>query len=66
MIDRGSGALTKMTNSFKNADGAAQDMADNMLDNLAGDVENMSGAFESARDHLASRSHRRSAPSHKL
>lgn len=54
LIDRGSGALTKMTNSFKNADGAAQDMADNMLDNLAGDVENMSGAFESAGINLAS------------
>ncbi|MFR2916964.1 MAG: phage tail tape measure protein [Acutalibacteraceae bacterium] len=43
-----------MTNSFKNADGAAQDMADNMLNNLSGDVENMSGAFESAGINLAS------------
>ena len=66
LIDRGSGALTKMTNSFKNADGAAQDMADNMLDNLAGDVENMSGASSPQVSIWPHNSHRRSAPSHKL
>lgn len=38
----------KLTNEINNADGAAQDMADTMMDNTAGAVEQLKGALESA------------------
>ena len=48
LINRGSGELADMTKSFEDCDGAAQDMADTMLDNTKGSIEEMSGALESA------------------
>ena len=48
LINRGSDDLDDMTKSFKKADGAAEDMADTMLDNTAGSLESLSGAIESA------------------
>ena len=48
LINRGSNDLDDMTKSFKKADGAAEDMADTMLDNTAGSLESLSGAIESA------------------
>ena len=47
LINRGSGDLADMTKSFEDCDGAAQDMADTMLDNTAGSIEEMTGALES-------------------
>lgn len=37
-----------MTKSFEKADGAAEEMADTMLDNTAGSLESLSGSVESA------------------
>ena len=48
LINRGSGDLADMTKSFENCDGAAQDMADTMLDNTKGSIEELSGSLESA------------------
>lgn len=48
LINRGSGELSDMTKSFENCDGAAQDMADTMLDNTKGAFESLSGSLESA------------------
>ena len=48
LINRGSGDLADMTKSFEDCDGAAQDMADTMLDNTKGSIEEMNGALESA------------------
>ena len=48
LINRGSDDLKDMTKSFKKADGAAEDMADTMLDNTAGSLESLSGSIESA------------------
>lgn len=48
LINRGSGDLADMTKSFEDCDGAAQDMADTMLDNTKGSIEEMTGALESA------------------
>lgn len=47
LINRGSGDLADMTKSFEDCDGAAQNMADTMLDNTAGSIEEMTGALES-------------------
>ena len=47
LINRGSEDLADMTKSFEDCDGAAQDMADTMLDNTAGSIEEMTGAIES-------------------
>lgn len=48
LINRGSDDLKDMTKSFKKADGAAEDMADTMIDNTAGSLESLSGSIESA------------------
>ena len=48
LINRGSGDLADMTKSFEDCDGAAQDMADTMLDNTKGALESLSGSLESA------------------
>ena len=48
LINRGSGELSDMTKSFEDCDGAAQDMADTMLDNTKGAFESLSGSLESA------------------
>lgn len=48
LINRGSDELSSMTKSFKDCDGAASKMADTMLDNTSGAIEEMKGAFESA------------------
>lgn len=47
LVNRGSDDLADMTKSFEQCDGAAQEMADTMLDNTAGSIESMSGALES-------------------
>lgn len=48
LINRGSDDLSNMTKSFENADGAAADMAETMLDNTAGALESLSGSLETA------------------
>ena len=48
LINRGSDELTDMTKSFESADGAAKDMADTMLDNTKGSIEELKGSLESA------------------
>ena len=48
LINRGSGELSDMTKSFEDCDGAAQNMADTMLDNTKGAFESLSGSLESA------------------
>lgn len=48
LVNRGSNELADMTKSFKNCDGAAEEMADTMLDNTAGAFESLSGSLESA------------------
>lgn len=46
LIERGPDELAALTEGFENADGAAQDMADIMLDNTAGAIEELSGSIE--------------------
>lgn len=46
LIDRGSDDLTALTESFENADGAAAEMAETMMDNTKGSIEEMMGALE--------------------
>ena len=48
LINRGSGDLADMTKSFEDCDGAAQEMADTMLDNTKGSIEEFKGSLESA------------------
>lgn len=48
LIERGPDELRSLTKSFEGADGAASDMADTMLDNTAGSIEEMNGALETA------------------
>ena len=48
LISRGSDDLRDMTKEFENADGAAKDMADTMLDNTKGSIEELKGSLESA------------------
>ena len=48
LINRGADDLSDMTKSFEECDGAAQDMADTMLDNTKGAFESLSGSLESA------------------
>lgn len=48
LVNRGSDELEDMTKSFEKADGAAEEMADTMLDNTAGSLESLSGSIESA------------------
>lgn len=48
LIQDGSGALDTMTQSLKDSDGASQDMADTMLNNTKGSIEQMKGSLENA------------------
>lgn len=48
LVNRGSDELADMTKSFENCDGAAEKMADTMLDNTKGAFESLSGSLESA------------------
>lgn len=47
LISRGPKEISTMTNSFKDCDGAASEMADTMLNNTSGAIEEMNGAIES-------------------
>lgn len=46
LMDRGSGELVNLTESFKQADGAAAEMAEVMMDNTSGSIEEMMGSIE--------------------
>lgn len=48
LIDKGPDSLGKLTKSLKDSDGAADDMARTMQDNMNSSIEKMFGAFESA------------------
>ena len=48
LVNKGSDELEDMTKQFKKADGAAERMADTMLNNTAGAVESLTGSLESA------------------
>lgn len=48
LIQRGPEELRNLTASFESADGAASQMAQTMLDNTAGTIEEMTGALETA------------------
>ncbi|MDT2349890.1 phage tail tape measure protein [Enterococcus faecium] len=48
LIDKGPDSLSKLTKSLKDSDGAADDMARTMQDNMNSSIEQMFGAFESA------------------
>lgn len=48
LVNKGSDELEDMTKQFKKANGAAERMADTMLDNTAGAVESLTGSLESA------------------
>nr|DAK08382.1 MAG TPA: minor tail protein [Caudoviricetes sp.] len=48
LIDKGPDSLGKLTKSLKDSDGAADDMARTMQDNMNSSIEQMLGAFESA------------------
>lgn len=48
LVNKGADDLEDMTKSFEKADGAAEEMADTMLDNTAGSLESLSGSVESA------------------
>ncbi|MBN7576022.1 phage tail tape measure protein [Clostridium sp. 2-1] len=46
LVDAGSGQLDDLTTSYKNADGAAKDMAKTMQDNSKSAIEQMTGSLE--------------------
>lgn len=46
LIERGPEGLRELTKEFENADGAAKEMADVMLDNTAGALEELTGSIE--------------------
>lgn len=48
LVDKGPDALSKLTTSLQNSDGAADKMARTMQDNMNSSLEQMMGAFESA------------------
>lgn len=48
LIDKGPDSLGKLTKSLKDSDGAADDMARTMQDNMNSSIEQMFGTFESA------------------
>lgn len=48
LIQRGPEELRNLTASFESADGAAAKMAETMLDNTAGTIEEMTGSLETA------------------
>lgn len=49
IIDSAPGTMQKFTKSLEESDGASKRASDTMTDNLAGSVEEMMGAFESAQ-----------------
>lgn len=49
IIDSAPGTMQKFTKSLEESDGASKKASDTMTDNLAGSVEEMKGAFESAQ-----------------
>lgn len=48
LVQAGSGELDNLTKSYKNADGAAQEMAKTMQDNSKSSIEQMFGSLETA------------------
>lgn len=48
LIDNGSSALDTLTDSYKNSDGAAKEMAKTMQDNSKSSIEQMMGSIETA------------------
>ena len=48
LIEKGPNAINELTNSLKNSNGAADEMARTMQDNMNSSIEQMMGAFESA------------------
>lgn len=48
IVNASDGDFQKLTEEINNANGAAQDMADIMMDNTAGAIEQLKGALESA------------------
>lgn len=46
LMSRGSDELVALTKSFENVDGAAADMAEVMMDNTSGSIEEMMGSLE--------------------
>ena len=52
LVNAGQGELDGLTESLTNSDGAAKEMADTMQDNLAGTLEEMMGALETAAIEL--------------
>lgn len=48
LVNRGSDELSNMTKSFEDADGGASEMADTMLNNTSGAIEELKGSLESA------------------
>ena len=48
LINRGSGELKDMTTNFENCDGAAERMAETMLNNTSGAIEQLRGSLETA------------------
>lgn len=48
LIDKGPDSLGKLTNSLKDSNGAADEMARTMQDNMKSSIEQMLGSFESA------------------
>ena len=48
LVNRGSKELSDITKSFEDCDGAAEEMANVMLDNAKGALESLSGSLESA------------------
>lgn len=46
LINEGEGSLGELTNAYKNCDGAAQEAAETMQDNLPGALEQLSGSAE--------------------
>lgn len=52
LMERGSDTLAEMTESFQEVDGAAAEMADTMMDNTSGAIEEFGGAIETAMINL--------------
>lgn len=48
LINGGSSKLSELTKSFESCDGSAKEMANTMLDNTKGSIEEMQGAIETA------------------
>ena len=48
LLKDGSSNLNQLTEALKNSDGAAKDMANTMLDNTKGSIEQMKGSLETA------------------